>query len=865
MTVLRGVGIESESVLAFAGLHQLLRPTFNRIDNLPNPQAAALRSAFALSTEPVGARFRVAVGVLGLLCEVAEERPLLCVIDDAQWFDQASNEALLFAARRLEAEPVAILWAARDEVTGGFAAPRLPDLQLSRLSEADARSLATARVAGDAARATIEWLVENAQGNPLALIELAASNHASGAVPPTTSVEEAYLRRIRRLPPGVRQLLVVAAAEETGDRSVIARAAAEAGLDPDDLAVAEADGLVDVGPEVVEFHHPLVRSAAYRGAGFAERERAHRVLAAVLDDPADADRRAWHRAAATVGADEQVAADLEASAGRAQQRGGFGVAASALVRAADLSEDDGARGRRLLLAAKAAHQAGQYEQTIALTERAGALDPDPLARADLAIVRGSAEIWLGRPAETSDMLRTAAAAVAPHDVPRALQLGIAAAEAAALAGDASRLSQASHVTASLRVDPDDEDQVGLSLVPQAGAHLYAGDVGASAPMFRRAAGLSEGTAPASVPPLDGPALVWRAIASLFAGDYDRARDLYGAAASGARNVGAVGVLWYVLTGQALCHLYFASVREAAEAAHEAVRLAADLSTEENSVHAISVLGWAAAIQGDQDQLRRYSAMMAVDAARGLALPPATIAWGRAELALAQGRWSDALSDLRDVGAFRPGFGHPLLAAATAPALVEAAVRSGRPDLATDPLDRLTAWVEHTRPQHREALLERALALQAGSPDDAAAHYQRALQLAEHGGGLFNRARTQLLYGELLRRERKRSDARTQLRAALTGFEQLGAAPWVERASVELRATGETTRRGDPGALTQLTPQEMQIARLVGGGGSNKDIAAQLFLSPRTVEYHLSKVYMKLGIGSRAELIRNPVGVDLVSV
>lgn len=864
MTILRGVGIESESVLAFAGLHQLLRPAFDSIDHLPAPQAAALRAAFALSADTVEDRFRVAVGVLGLLCDVAEAQPLLCLIDDAQWFDQASNEALLFAARRLEAERVAILWAARDDGTGGFSAPAVPDMRLSRLREADARSLATATVAGDSARERIEWLVENAQGNPLALIELAASGPASGVVPPTTSVEQAFLGRIRRLPPGARQVLLLVAAEGTGNRDVIARAAVEAGLDPDDLVVAEVDGLVRVGPKVVEFRHPLVRSAAYRGAGFAERERAHRVLAAVLVDPADADRRAWHRAAATVGPDEQAAADLESSAGRAQQRGGYAVAATTLVRAADLSEDDAQRGRRLLLAARASHRAGQYEQAIVLAERAAGLDPDPLVQADLAIIRGSAEIWRGRPAEISDTLRTAAAAIADHDVPRALQLAIAAAEAAALAGDAERLSRAGQTTAGLRVDPDHDDQVGLSLVPQAGAHVFSGDIAASAPLFRRAAGLAAGTGRPSVRPVDGPALMWRAIASVFAGDYDRAQKFYGAAATGARNQGAVGVLWYVLTGRALCHLYFAFVQEAAEAAHEAMRLAADLGTEDDSGLVVSVLGWVAAIQGDQDGLRRYSEMTAVDAARGLALPPAVIAWGRAELALANGRWAEALSDLRDLSSFRPGFGHPLVAAATAPALVEAAVRSQRPELAEDAIARLRAWVEHTSPQHREPLLERALALRATSAGDAAAHYEDALRLHEHGGGAFNRARTQLLYGELLRRERKRLEARDHLRAALTGFEQLGARPWIERASVELRATGESMRR-DPGAATRLTPQELQIARLAGEGSSNKDIAAQLFLSHRTVEYHLSKVFMKLGISSRAELIRQGVGTDLASV
>jgi ATP/maltotriose-dependent transcriptional regulator MalT len=523
-----------------------------------------------------------------------------------------------------------------------------------------------------------------------------------------------------------------------------------------------------------------------------------------------------------------------------------------------LSEDDRERARRLLLAAGAANLAGQYERTVTLTERAAELDLEPVVRSDLAALRGSAELWHGRAAETCDMLTAAARAVAPHDAGRALQLSGAAFMTGAIACDVERISRVAAVAASVSPDAGDERQVLLSLLPPAGELLFRGNIAASAPLFRRAARLSVGTDE----PQDN---VWRGLAALFSGDYAQAQEIFSTAAARARELGALGTLWYVLTAQALGNMYFAFTREAAEAAHEAARLSVDFGAEEHAASAVGVLAWVAAIQGDEEQHRRCAERVALDASRGIALPPATIAWGRAELALARGRWEEALEDLSDLSDYRPGFGHPLVAVASAPGLVEAAVRSGRLELTAAPLALLGEWVNHASPQHRQPLLERALALRAETPTDAAEHYEEALRLHEHGGSPFNRARTELLYGEHLRRERKRREARPHLRAALHGFERLGAAPWVTRAAVELRATGETARKRDPSTLGQLTPQELQIARLVGDGGSNKEIAAQLFLSPRTVEYHLRKIFMKLGIASRAELIRRDIGAELTAV
>ena len=851
MTVLRAVGIESESELAFAGLHQLFRPVLDRLERLPEPQAAALRTAFALSGDELGDRFRVSVGVLGLLSEVAEEQPLLCVVDDAQWLDEPSADALLFAARRLAAEPVAILFAARTDLLTPFSAEGLPELELPPLDAADARALAIERVA-DADTATIDWLVDHGQGNPLALVELAASRPGTGE-PATTTVEQSYRERIERLPPTAQKLLVLAAAEESGDRAAIARAASTLGLELTALAHAEAAGLVNVGTELLEFRHPLVRSAAYRGANFAERERAHAALAAALDRPEEADRRAWHRAAATVGSDESVAAELEASAARAQQRGGPAAAAAALARAAVMSEDDAERGRRLVLAGDAAANGGKYELALDSLERAAQLDLDPLLRADLASARGAVDLLRTAPAESCDMLITAAEEVAPHDVRRALHLVQAAAQAGAIACDTERMTRAASIVPSLALSDESADLALMTVLPVAGTQLFRGELAEAAAGLRRAIEFG--------PPGDSPRdLAYRGIAATLAGEAALAQALYRRAAARARELGTPGPLLAVLNGTALANMFFAEVEAAWSNAHEALRLAADLGLGQDS-HARGVLAWVVGVRGDAPEHERVAELVRERTAPGMAIPPAAVAWGRANLALAVGSWDAALADLTALAHPRPGFGHPLLAAASAADLVEAAVRKGEPELGDPGLRRLESWVDHTSPQHLQPLLERARALRAESPERAEHHYRNALELHDGDDSAFNRAHTELLLGEHLRRERRRADARVHLRSALANFERLGAARWADRASAELRATGERARRRDPSTLGELTPQEQQIARLVGEGASNKDVAAQLFLSPRTVEYHLRKVFQKLDIASRAELIRAGVGTE----
>jgi DNA-binding CsgD family transcriptional regulator len=858
VTVLRGVGIESESELPFAALHQILRPILDGIERLPEPQAAALRAAFALSDETVDDRFRISLGVLGLLAEAAEARPLLCVVDDAQWLDGASADALVFAARRLEAEPIALLFAAREHGTRQFAAGSLPELHLAALDAAAARTLVTAALGAGTASEVIDWLVQSANGNPLALVELPASLSAkqlSGVEPldrallPTTSVEEAYLERVNRLTPATRSLLVLAAAEGSGDRATVMRAAAELGLLASELTAAETEGLVRVGPERIEFRHPLVRSAVYRGAGFAERDRAHLALAWALSGEADADRRAWHRAAATVGTDDEVADELEQNAGRARLRAGYGAVSAALERAADLSSATAERGRRFALAATAANLAGRAARAIALADRAEPLVVDPILRADLANVRGSAELLVGRPAVASDILAAGAEAAGPHDSKRALDLAGAAVEAAAMGGDMPRVARACALGMAIEPDPDDPDQVVLAGLHRGGAAMFRGDAAIGAPLMASALAGAEDLS-------DSRHIVWCGVAARSIGDDVRARNLFARAVAEARRSGALRVLVHALAAQATQSVTERMLSDAAAQADEAVRLARDLGADNPAVHALAVLAWVDAFHGREDECRRRAdEALKLAVARGLAVPAAIATWAVAELALGRGRWEDALAAFEALAEVTTT---PVVMLTT-PDRLEAAVRAGVPDSARAAFVAFETWTESTRARWAPPHLERCRALLAADGEQAATHFDAALRLhAEVSSASFDRARTELLYGELLRREKQRVAARRQLRSALTTFEQLGGVLWAERARGELRATGETARRRDSSTLAQLTPQELQIARLVGEGSSNKEVAAQLFLSPRTVEYHLRKVFQKLAISSRAELIRQAV-------
>jgi DNA-binding CsgD family transcriptional regulator len=861
-TVLRGAGIESESELAYAALHQILRPVFDRIERLPDPQAIALRAAFALSAETVEERFRVSLGVLGLLAEVAEEGPLLCLVDDAQWIDRASADALVFTARRLTVERIVLLFAARDDENRSFAAPGLPELRPPALTPRESRSLLTQQLGSDVGSAAVDWLIMNANGNPLALLELpnslsrgqlAGQESMASQLPPATSVEKLYLQRVDALPQSVRTLLVLAATEDLGARATIERAAAELGLEIAELAAAETAGLLTVDSERISFRHPLVRSAVYRGATFTERELAHRTLATASAAEGNADRAAWHRAAATVGTDEELARELASTAERARLRGGYAAASAALERAAELSADTEAGIRRLVAAATAAWHGGQTERAKILLDRTSQLVTDPRLRADVEHIRGEIELRCGALPDAGEILFSGAERVTPFDPNKAFEMFIDAGSVAGRSGDIVRMSEVGLRVAEL---PRSEDEA-RSLLTDLVLGLAKIVEGESAVEVRELveAIVSAGTF------YDPRLLTWAATGASVVGDQALETALLRGAVDAARASGAIDTLVLVLEVVVSSRLVAGRYDIESEAT-EGLRLAREAGLPNAAAIDVAALAWIAALKGRGDECRAFAAE-ATQVARqhGLGNANSIAEWAVALFDLSIGRPEETVSRLTALRDSPPGVAHPIFTLMAVPDLVEAGVRAGREEEAREAFGALDAFAQPGAPGWALALAARCRALLAQN-GDAVAEFDDAMGLDADCNRPFDAARTKLLYGEFLRRQRRRTDSREHLRAAVDGFEDLGAVAWAERARTELRASGETARKRDPSTIDQLTPQELQIAQLVGEGHSNKDVAARLFLSPRTVEYHLRKVFAKLGISSRAELIRHGVAAWL---
>ena len=794
------------------------------------------------------------MAVLSLLGEAAEERPLLCLVDEAQWLDRSSAEALAFAARRLEAEGVVCLFAARDGDPRDFPAPGLPELRLQGLDPEAAAAL-LAGTGLDLPAEVVERLVERTGGNPLALLELPGSlapDQLAGRValedvlPLTTRLERTFGERVRSLPEEARTLLLVAAAETTGDPAVVLRAGARLGVGAAALDQAESAGLVRTGDGRLVFRHPLVRSAAYRTATLSARQAAHRALAEVLGGEDAADQRAWHLATATIGPDEAAAAGLEDSAERARRRGGHAAAAAALERAAELSGDDRERGRRLAAAATAAWLAGQADRAAALVDRAEPLATELRTQATVAHLRGSIEASRGNALDAAAMLVAGSELAATVDPSQALQMLVEASEIASYAGDVTPTAELGRRAAALPV----ADKAGefLSDLLQGMGRVAEGDGAAGAPLLRRAIALAGS--------LEQPRLLlWAGVAAFFVGENAAGDALYARAVARARRDGAVGLLPRALEYQAPVELAAGRLGAAVASATEGLRLARDTGDDTSACRHLATLAHVAAIQGDEDACQAHAAE-ALDraAARGLGLPATLAGYALGLLDLGLGRPAEALARLQRLLAAGPGAGSPFFAVYTVPDLVEAAVRSGQPEAAAAPLAAFEQLATMAGAPEPLAQLARCRGL-LGPDERAATQFEEALALHDGQGRPFDLARTELAYGEALRRARRRAEARTHLRAAADTFGRLGAAPWAERAGNELRATGERARRRDPSTLGQLTPQELQIVRLVGEGATNREIGAQLFLSRRTIDYHLRNVFVKLGVSSRAELIR----------
>jgi DNA-binding CsgD family transcriptional regulator len=860
--VLHAVGIESEAELAFAGLHQLLHPVLDRTPSLPAPQAAAMRAAFGLSDETVAERFRISLAALGLLAAAAEERPVLCIVDDAQWLDEASAAALLFAARRLEAEHVAILFAARDDAQHPFEAAGIPDVRVWPLAERAARELVVGRLGEQAATEAVDWVVAHAAGNPLALIELPTALSAEqmtgraplgDVLPPATSVEQTYLDRIARLPSAVQEWLLVVAAEQTGDRATIGRAGELLGLHSQELAAAEASRLVQVTPDRVVFGHPLMRSAVYRGAPFTQREAAHRALADVLSNPADADRRAWHRAAAASGPDDDVADELEETASRARQRAGYSGAATALERAASLSSDGSTRARRLVQAARAAWQAGRPERVRTLLTLAEPYIDDVALRAERDHLHGLVELGCGALLDAGAILIEGADAVAAHEPRKALEMLLDAGSVAGRSGNFARMAEAGQRAAAL-VATDDEKAAVLSDLLVGVGGLIEGRTADEVPRIVSALARADR--------YDDPrVLSWAAVGAATIGDEAGEARLLARAASVARASGSVDTLVLILeTSTSSAHV--AGRYSIAGEAEEGLRLAGEVGLTNPATAFRGMLCWVAALAGQDETCLSYAAEVEAVAENGMANSTSIAQWAVALLDLSRGRPEQTITRLTALRAAPPGAVHPFFVLMSTPELVEALLQTGRAGEAAEAFEPLAGFARPGAPIWALGYAARCRAMLA---EGDAAHrcFIEALELYATVNRPFDTARTQLSFGGFLRRQRRRGDAREHLRQAVDTFERLGAEPWAERAHVELRATGETARKRDPSTVSQLTPQETQIARLVGEGLSNKDVAAQLFLSPRTVEYHLAKVFAKLDITSRAELIRRRASLEPV--
>jgi DNA-binding CsgD family transcriptional regulator len=848
--VARAAGVQSEMELAFAGLHQLCAPMLDGLDTLPVPQREALRTAFGISTGPAPDRFMVGLAVLSLLSEVAGQRPLVCLIDDAQWLDRASAQVLGFVARRLAAEPVALIFSVRvpgEELSG------LPELPVAGLRQEDARALLDSALTGFLDAQVRDQIVAETRGNPLALLELprglspaelAGGFGLPGAMSLPGRIEQSFRRQLGGLPAQTQRLLLLAAADPTGDRSLVWRAARQLGIPIDAALPATEAGLAEFGSRV-RFRHPLVRSAAYRSAPLADRQQAHAALAEATD-PADPDRRAWHRAQAATGPDEEVAAKLEQSAGRAQARGGMAAAAAFLERAVALTVDPARRTQRTLAAAQASVQAGAFGKALELVTaaEAGPLDESQGARADW--LRGQIAFASGPGGDAPLLLLKAAKRLEPLSLDLARQTYVDAWQAGVFAGYLAGAGDLLEVSRAARaLPPPAHPPRPVDLLLDGLALMVTDGPAAAAPALRRA---MSALASADIPVEES--LQWGWLVRV--GDRvlwdDEGRRLTIRQVQVAREVGALDQLPILLTMTAMDAVWSGDFTAATSLIAETAAVC-EATGSRLAPYAAMMLASFRGRESELAPLIRSAIDEGVAAGQGVAVTFAH--WVAAVLYSGLGRYADALAAAQQASEHR----HPYVSAWALPELIAAAAHTGQTRIARDALDLLA---ERTRAGGSEEGLGveawcRAL---VGEGVAAEACYREAIGRLGPTRLRPDLARAHLLYGEWLRRGRRRAEAREQLRTAWEMLDEMGMEAFAERARIELLATGETAgkravpaTRGGPA----LTSQEAQVAKLARDGLSNPEIAARLFISARTVQYHLGKVFTKLGISSRGQL------------
>jgi DNA-binding CsgD family transcriptional regulator/tetratricopeptide (TPR) repeat protein len=848
--VLRAVGVESETELPFASLQHLCAPMLDRLERLPAPQHDALRVAFGLSGGDAPDRFLVGLAALSLLSDAAEERPLLCALDDAQWLDEASALALAFVARRLLAEPLALVFVTREPID---ALSGLPELVLEGVGDDDAGVLLDSAIPGPLDERVRETIIAETRGNPLALLELPraltpaelAGGFALPGAPLTDRIEQSFLRRAQSLPPDSQRLLLTAAAEPLGDVTLLWRASERLRVGPDAVWPAEAAGLIEVGARV-RFRHPLVRSAIYRAAAPPDRWEAHRALAEATDLEADPDRRAWHRAQAAAGLDEAVAGELERSADRARRRGGVAAMAAFLERAAELTPDPGRRGARALAAAQAKLDAGAPEAAQALLATAGLAPLDELQRARMQRLRAQIAFALRRGSDAPALLLDAATRLVPLDPGLARETCLEALAAAIFAG---RLGNGRDVLRVVRATPPGQPPAAPDLLLNGLATLVTqGYAAAVAPLraaleaFRR----DDGPSPAKDRWLW---LACRVAADLW--EHEIWEELAASGVRRARETGALSIFPISASYRAGVHVHAGEYAEASALLEEAYAVAQATHT----ALLVQARQMVAAWRGNEAEALELIEAGRLDAtARGQGMALSMIECANAVLFNGLGRYEEALAPAQ-----RACTQDDLsLYALALVELIEAAVRSNRPELAATALERLSERTRASGTDWALGIEARSRALMTDSPS-AEPFYEEAVERLARGRLAPHLARAQLVYGEWLRRENRRLDAREQLRAAYDTFSRIGAEGFAERTRRELSATGETARKRSDETRAVLTPQEAQIARLARDGLSNPEIGAQLFISPRTVQYHLRKVFQKLEITSRNQLGRVPAG------
>jgi DNA-binding CsgD family transcriptional regulator len=848
--VARTVGVEGEMELAFAALHQLCSPSLELLERLPDPQRDAIEVALGLSAGQAPNPFLVGLAVLNLLSEAAAENPLLCVVDDAQWLDRASARVLAFVARRLLAERIAMIFAAREPIDS---LASLAELRIEPLGHRDARALLDSVLPGRLDERVLERIVAETRGNPLALLELprglTPAQLASGfglaaALPLSAGIEQSFTRRLARLPRNARRLLLLAAAEPLGDPALLWRAAGNVGIPETAARTVESEGLLTLD-RAVAFRHPLVRSAVYGSAEPNDRREVHRALADATDPQIDPDRRAWHRAQAASAPDEDVAAELERSAARAQARGGFAAAAAFLERATELTPEESRRSGRALAAAHAKLQAGAVDDALRLvaTAESGVLTGLEQARAGL--LRAQISFVSTRGSDAAPLLLKAAKRLREVDPELARETYLEALTAAIFAGPLAGPGASSpDVAQAAKAAPPARKPRGLDLLLDGLVALLTDTYPAAVPILRKTQrafgrGMSQ---------TEQLRWMWGGtVSAMLLWDDERWQRLSERHLQLVRETGALGDLPTALSHRGQMHVFSGELALAASL-REAIEEATELTgTHFGPYHGVGMV----AMRGREDEAKRFiDTARAEVTERGEGAGLEFMDWAEALLYNGLGRYAEALAAARRV------LDHAQLVPVNwaMPELIEAAARTGAHELAAETDQHLTDRCSASGTDWALGIAARSHALLVDN-GHADALYVEAIERLTRTRVAVDLARTHLLYGEWLRRQPRRVDARKELRIAYEMFTDFGMDAFAGRARIELQATGEHARRRTVDTLDQLTPQEAEISRLVAQGNTNREIAAQLFISPSTVEYHLHKAFRKLGVKSRTELAR----------